>query len=174
MNSAAVPRDSGIVRRPYFARRPLVALTPRDIRGYIDHLELLGQAASSVRKNFAPVRAPLATAVEDGVIAANLASVVRVVGARSDWDEPERRALTREELAAFFGALPAEWVPLFQLLVQSGLRISEAVGLVWGDLDLETPTPLLSVRRQIYRGHVGPPKTRYGARELVGVHQAGC
>jgi integrase len=151
---------------PHFARRPLAALTPRDIRGYIDHLELLGQAASSVRKNFAPVRALLATAVEDGVIAANPASVIRVVGARSGWDEPERRALTRQELAAFFAALPADCVPLFQLLVQTGLRISEAVGLTWGDLDLEAPTPLLSVRRQIYRGHVGPPKTRYGRRTI--------
>jgi integrase len=151
---------------PYFARRPLADLTPRDIRGYVDHLELLGQAASSVRKNFAPVRALLATAVEDGVIAANPASVIRVVGARSDWAGPERRALCREELTAFFALLPGEWVPLFQVLVQTGLRISEAVGLTWGDLELDAATPRLNVRRQIYRGYVGPPKTRYGRRTI--------
>ena len=57
-------------------------ITPRDIRAYVDHLEVFGQAASSVRKNFAPVRALLATAVEDGVMAANPASVIRVVGGR--------------------------------------------------------------------------------------------
>lgn len=151
---------------PYFMGTRLIDIAPRDIRGYVDHLELLGQAASSVRKNFAPVRALLATAVEDGVMAANPASVIRVVGARTNWDQVERKALTREELAAFFAAAPAEWVPLFQLLVQTGLRISEAIGLTWGDLKLEAPVSTLTVRRQIYRGHVGPPKTRYGKRTI--------
>ncbi len=151
---------------PYFAGARMADIAPRDIRGYVDHLEVLGQAASSVRKNFAPVRAMLATAVEDGVMAANPASVIRVVSARADWDEPERKALTREELASFFAATPEEWVPFFQLLVQSGLRISEAIGLSWGDLDLEASPATLTVRRQIYRGRVGPPKTRYGKRTI--------
>src|SRR4051794_8735190 len=110
---------------PYFAGQRMSAIAPRDVRGYVDHLELLGQAASSVRKNFAPVRALLATAVEEGVTHANPASVIRVVGASSDWEEDEPRALTRGELAAFFAAVPTEWEPLFQLLVQTGLRISE-------------------------------------------------
>jgi integrase len=108
----------------------------------------------------------LATAVEDGVMVANPASVVRIVSARADWDEPERKALTRPELAAFLAATPEEWVPFFQLLVQSGLRISEAIGLTWADLDLESKPALLAVRRQIYRGRVGPPKTRYGRRTI--------
>lgn len=151
---------------PYFGAARMAEIAPRDIRGYVDHLEDLGQAVSSVRKNFAPVRAMLATAVEDGVMAANPASVVRVVSARADWDEPERKALTREELAAFLAATPEEWVPFFQLLVQSGLRISEAIGLTWGDLKLEAQPATLVVRRQIYRGHVGPPKTRYGRRTI--------
>jgi integrase len=151
---------------PYFAGMALVDIAPPDIRRYVDHLELLGQASSSVRKNFAPVRALLATAVEDGVLAVNPASVIRVVGARTDWEETERKALTREELTAFLAAVPREWVPFFQVLVQSGIRISEAVGLTWGDLDLDARIPTLTVRRQIYRGHVGPPKTRYGKRTI--------
>ncbi len=89
-------------------------------------------------------------------------SVICVVGANTDWDEPERKALTREQLAAFFSALPGEWIPFLQTLVhQTGVRISEAIGLTWADLDLDASIPTLTVRRQIYRGHVGPPKTRY-------------
>jgi integrase len=159
-------RSLELYAMPYFAGMRIAAIAPRDVRGYVDHLEALGQAASSVRKNFAPVRALLATAVEDGIMAANPASVIRVVGARTDWDESERRALTREELAAFFAALPGEWLPFFQLLVQTGLRISEAIGLIWADLELDSSISALSVRRQIYRGHVGPPKTRYGRRTV--------
>lgn len=151
---------------PYFAAARLADLSPRDIRGYVERLELLGQAPSSVRKNFAPVRAMLATAVEDGLLATNPASVIRVVGARNGWEAQERRALSREELAAFFAALPEDWVLFFQLLVQTGLRISEAVGLTWADLELADPAQRLTVRRQIYRGHVGAPKTQYGKRTI--------
>ena len=151
---------------PFFAGMRMIEIAPRDIRAFVDHLETLGQAASSVRKNFAPLRALLATAVEDGVLPANPASVIRVVGARDRWDELERKALTREELSAFFTELPHEWAPLFQVLVQTGIRISEAIGLTWSDLQLRDPQPTLKVRRQIYRGHVGPPKTRYGRRTI--------
>jgi integrase len=121
---------------PYFSGVPMTAISPREVRAYVDHLEGFGHAASTVRKNFAPVRALLATAVEDGVIAANPASVVRVFGGPAEWDDAERRALSREELREFFAATPDEWRPLFQLLVQTGIRISEAIGLTWGDLTL--------------------------------------
>ena len=151
---------------PYFAGVRMAAISPREVRGYVDHLEGFGHAASTVRKNFAPVRALLATAVEDGVIAANPASVVRVFGGPAEWGDAERRALTREELGDFFAATPDEWVPFFLLLVQTGVRISEAIGLTWGDLKLDDPDPTLTVRRQIYRGHVGPTKTRHGRRTI--------
>ncbi len=49
---------------------------------------------------------------------------------------------------------------------QSGLRISEAIGLTWADLDLETRRRRWRSGRQIYRGRVGPPKTRYGRRTI--------
>src|SRR5437763_840862 len=42
-------------------------VAPRDIRGLITALEHAGQAPSSVKKHIAPVRAMLATAVEEGL-----------------------------------------------------------------------------------------------------------
>lgn len=151
---------------PYFGGSRMTDIAPRDVRGFVDQLEDLGQAASSVRKNFAPVRALMATAVEDGVMDSNPAGVIRVVGARGEWHEPKRKALTREELSAFFAALPEEWAPMFKVLVQTGLRISEAIGLTWSDLELEGPRPAVAVKRQIYRGHVATPKSRYGRRKV--------
>ena len=151
---------------PYFTGVRMGAISPREVRAYVDHLEGFGHAASTVRKNFAPLRALLATAVEDGVIAANPASVVRVFGGPTEWDGTECRALSREELRDFFTATPDKWRPLFQLLVQTGLRISEAIALTWGDLEFDCAGPKLTVRRQIYRGHVGPPKTRYARRTI--------
>ncbi|MHB1842185.1 MAG: tyrosine-type recombinase/integrase [Sulfobacillus sp.] len=64
--------------------------------------------------------------------------------------------------------------PLFSFLWQSGLRISEAIGLRWEDLDLKRGS--VSVKRQIQEvdGQLveGPPKSRAGRREIALPEQA--
>lgn len=52
--------------------------------------------------------------------------------------EPQGRErwLAPDEITALRSALPAEWWPLFGLLVYTGLRIGEAQGLEWADLRL--------------------------------------
>jgi integrase len=44
------------------------------------------------------------------------------------------RWLSADELAQLYIELPADWVPLFQLLASTGLRIAEALGLTWQDV----------------------------------------
>ena len=150
---------------PLLGALRLQDVTPRDIRAVILGLERAGQAPSSVRKHLAPVRAMLATAVEDGLIIANPGSAVRIAGRREDYEDRERRVLSRVELAAFFGALPAEWHLFFELLLHTGVRISEAVGLRWEDVTLGDQ-PCVRVRRQVRRGRVKAPKSRYSRRDI--------
>jgi integrase len=140
-------------------------VTPRDIREVILGLERAGQAPSSVSKNLAPVRAMLATAVEEGLIIANPGSAVRIAGRRADYEDRERRILTRAEIAVFFGGLPAQWHLFFGLLLHTGVRISEAVGLRWDDITLDDQ-PHVRIRRQVCRGRVKAPKSRYGRRDI--------
>ena len=66
--SADYRRSLELYAIPYLPATRMADIAPRDVRGLVEHLEILGQAASSVRKNFALVRAMLATAVEDGVM----------------------------------------------------------------------------------------------------------
>jgi integrase len=56
--------------------------------------------------------------------------------------------------------------PLFELLAFTGLRIGEALGLTWADVDLDAG--LLSVHRQLsrYREHA-KLKTEAGRRQIV-------
>ncbi len=56
--------------------------------------------------------------------------------------------------------------PLFELLAFTGLRIGEALGLTWADVDFDTG--LLSVHRQLsrYREHA-KLKTEAGRRQIV-------
>jgi integrase len=57
------------------------------------------------------------------------------------------------------------YAPLIQLLALTGLRVSEALALRWGDVDLLEG--LLSVRHSLGRdGALGEPKTKAGERDV--------
>jgi integrase len=45
-----------------------------------------------------------------------------------------------------------------------GLRVSEILGLQWGDVNLLRST--MSIRRSVVQGHVGAAKTIYSEAEL--------
>ena len=106
-----------------------------------------------------------ATAVEDGTVRVNPTQNVRVGLRRDGVDQREVRALTRAELARLLEHVPERWRLLFELLAQSGLRISEAIGLTWADVEFGTQ-PKLLVRRQDCRGEVGPLKSEHSRRDI--------
>lgn len=62
----------------------------------------------------------------------------------------EKRLLTAEQLRLVLAALDEECRFLVRLLFGLGLNISEALGLKWGDVDLEAGT--VTIRRRWYRG----------------------
>ena len=59
---------------PFFGRTKLSEIEPRDIKRFIATLIDQGLSSSSVRRRLAPLRALLATAVEDGLIRSNPAA----------------------------------------------------------------------------------------------------
>ncbi len=140
---------------PFFDRHRLADIEPPDLRRFVQSLETHGLRASSIRKNLAPVKVIFETAYEDGAIRRTLRSGLRITGAVNSLCEEDARtprALTRQELCVLIRSMPEDWRPFFMLLAQTGLRISEAVAVTWGDLDLGV-APRLSVRRQIHKGH---------------------
>jgi integrase len=80
-------------------------------------------------------------------------------------EEAEAKALTRAELARVLGELPEEWWLFFELLTHTGLRVSEAIGLTWGDVEFGARSRV-RVRRQHYRGETKRLKSRNGRRDL--------
>jgi integrase len=158
---------------PYFGSRALASIEPRDIKLYAAKVAKRGVAQHTVRLALAPVKALLATAFEDGLIRANPSANVRiVVPADPERHEQHVKALSEPELAAVLGEIPSRWMPLFACLADTGLRIGEACALRWQDLDLDAGR--LSVRRNVYRGVVGPPKSAYGRRTIPlapGLHE---
>jgi integrase len=78
----------------------------------------------------------------------------------------EKRILTAGEIDALLRATPATYRPIITTAIFTGLRLSELLGLWWGDLDLDSGA--LHVRRQLDRsGDYTEPKTQRSARTVV-------
>jgi integrase len=149
---------------PYFGGQRLEDVEPPDVRAFVGHLESKGLRHTSIRAILAPVKAMYATAVEDGTVRFNPTRGLRI-GVSRDQEGREVRALTRAELARLLGHLPERWRLLFELLAHTGLRISEAIGLTWADVEFGD-RPRLRVRRQDCRGEVGALKSEHSRRDL--------
>lgn len=159
-------RSIELYAMPFFARDRLADIEPPDVRRFVRSLEDRGQKAGSVRKNLAPLKALFATAVEDGAIRSNPTTSVRVGAQRVPVDDqPQAKAMTREELQVVLAALPEEWRPFFRFLAQTGVRISEALGLTWGDVELGV-CPQVHIRRQLYKGSLQALKSRHSRRSV--------
>ncbi len=84
------------------------------------------------------------------------------------YTEEDPNALTAAELRALYDEMrksESRWFPLFAVIAFTGLRFCEVAALRWGDIDLSTGA--LRIRRAIYRGEVGEPKTHAGRRLVV-------
>jgi len=150
---------------PYFRGYKLAEVEPPDVRRFIAKLEADGLAPSSIRKEVAPLRAMFATAFEDGAIRSNPATGVRVNGRPSDPEEQHENALAPDELGRLLGELPEEWRLFFEFLAHTGLRVSEAIGLRWEDVEFGE-SPRLQLRRQYCRGEWQRLKSRRSRRQV--------
>jgi integrase len=118
------------------------------LRKLIDRLRLDGLSGSTIRGTIAAVRAMLRFAVHRGL-------AERSVALDLDGDLPSGKRqtepvyLSRGEIDALLAGLGAEFRPVAATCAFAALRISEALGLTWGDVDFAART--LSVSKQLSR-----------------------
>ena len=109
------------------------------------HKELL--SAKSLNEYLATACGFLNWLVKAGRLAANpLRSVEKVDGRGKE--TRARRAYTPEQLAKLRD-VSGEWWPLYLVACLTGLRRGELGQLTWGDLDLESANPVLTVRSAV-------------------------
>lgn len=125
------------------------------------------------------LRQVLQVAVDDDYIRKNPTyGVLREVKQANNYERPKRKALTLEQQNAFVKFLKSKplyyaWSILFAVLLGTGCRIAEFVGLRWCDIDWENNT--ISINHNlVYRKHtdgkcyfsVTTPKTSAGCRTI--------
>lgn len=159
--------------RPRLGRRPLDKLTVRDVEAWLRWLRDegatktgAGVSANTRRQARNVLSAALAKAVKVDLLPRNVA---RLADVPEGGEVKSGRTLTPDQLRIFLDALDGhDLEALYTVMVLTGIRKGEALGLGWSDLDLDSERPTLRVRRSLKK--VGTeltldtPKTDTSAR----------
>jgi len=166
-------RDDAIWRvhiEPALGERPLASLRRSDIAGWVAGLSAAGLAPATVTRCLAVLRACLAAAVDDGLLAASPAA--RVPAPRVD--RAERRFLSPGELDAIEAAMDPHWALVVPFGAATGLRIGELAALAAGDVDLAAGTVRVAHTAIEVSGRrsLSTPKSRAGTRTVPTIYPA--
>jgi len=150
----------------FIGRAQLSAITPLMIQGAYAKLSAEGLSARSVLQIHATLHRALEQAVKWGMLARNPSSAVE----RPRPKRAEMSTLTLDELLRLFeAARGGRMYGMFVLLGTTGMRVGEALGLKWDDID--SPGRRLVIRRAQQR-HTGrglvmvEPKTARSRRTV--------
>ena len=145
---------------PWLGDTRLKDLRKGDIQGWLSALSESGLSRQTVKNIWSALSSVLRTAVDWGYINENPAHGVRLPAR-----QPKAAVFlpTPDQVAQILKQLPEPSYTLMLLLVGTGLRGGEAIGLRWEDIDLNRKN--LTVRRDVWHGKVSSPK--YAASERV-------
>lgn len=137
----------------YLGEVPLGSLTPSDVERMTAAMVGSGLTARTAGMARKVLRLAIRLAIRDGLVTRNVAAE-----ARPPRVEPfQARTLTADEARRLIAAtVDDELGPLWAVLIATGLRQGEALGLGWADVDATAGT--LTVRRSLARGWDGRPK----------------
>lgn len=145
---------------PFLGNHILQELRPRHIDGWLKNLAKEGLARGTIRQT----KTVLSTALKYAIYPAELIVSNPSTGLSIPRSAPkqviERTVITPEQAAALFEH--ERYRPVLKLLYHTGMRISEAMGLTWDDIDLRTGE--ITIVRQRIQDYFETPKTESSAR----------
>ncbi len=167
--------------REGFGKRKLASIKYTDVKKYYYDLILERGIKSATLDNIHTQLHPaFQMAVRDGLIRVNPSDGVMAEIKKSHvWKKEKRRSLTVPQQVAFMRHLNENndfvgWRPVITVLLGTGMRIGECLGLRWEDLDFEARTISVNhnlVYRRLEKGegmmkHINTPKTVAGTRTI--------
>jgi len=163
--------------RSSFGRRAIAEIRYSDIKEFYFQILKSGVKANTLDTVHTVIHPALQMAVRDGLLVNNPSdSAMTEIKKSKLWDAPKRRALTVSEQKAFMNYLETDkeyagWLPIITVLLGTGMRIGECLGIRWDDLDFENR--IISVNHNLTERpdlngkclkHIQTPKTEAGTR----------
>lgn len=149
--------------KPTIGHMALKDLRPEHLQRLYNNKLAAGCSARTVRYIHQVIHGALEQALKNGLVARNVSKATKLPRLK----KREIRALTPEEQERFLEVLEQDRIgAAFKVLLGTGLRRGELLGLTWQDVDLEDGT--IRVRRQLTPVKGGPifqePKTEKARR----------
>jgi len=155
----AYERDGRLRLLPVLADVPLGRLDVERVRDLMDAwteaMDAGELAAKTINNTHATLVVCLNAAVEDGLLTTNPAARVR----RLPPAHVEREYLRLHEITVYLDSCREVYRPLAEVLIGAGVRISEALALRVGDLELDNTGGVIVVYRSAKRGAIGSTKS---------------
>jgi integrase len=150
---------------PVVGRVPLARLTPQHVERMLANVQAKGLAPRTVSYSRDVLRNALNHSMKLGLVGRNVAALADAPKA----PEKEFQALTPNTARRILEAVKGDRLEaLFTVALACGLRQSEALGLRWGDAQLDTGA--LSIQRTLQRVNGAfaffPPKTARSRRTI--------
>ncbi|QSB14048.1 tyrosine-type recombinase/integrase [Natronosporangium hydrolyticum] len=151
---------------PYFADRPIMAITVTDVLEWITHLMAKNVAQSSIRTYFDLLNMILNAALVDRVVLENPCKAIRLSAILRGVSRAPKWVPTTEDVRALFAVVPDEYRAAVWLGAGAGLRLGEVLGFEDGtrclDRDLQEVRVVQQLRfhRAEFGGfYLAPPKS---------------
>ena len=154
--------QSAIKKRivPYLGDYVIQELRPRHVDEWLKTLAKNGMSRSTIQQT----KTVLSIALKYAIYPAELITSNPSTGLSIPRSAPKkvvkRTVITPEQVADLFQH--SKYRPVLKLLYHTGMRISEAMGLTWNDIDLKTGK--ITVVRQRIKDYFETPKTESSAR----------
>lgn len=159
--------------KPAIGHYKLKALRQDIIQKFVNGLSEKGLSPSTVTDIYKLLHNALETAVDDGIIARNVSSRVKL----PKMSKPKINVLTIEQQDAFVEQAKKTYMGTMYIFdLCTGMRLGELLGLKWSDIDL--PNNELHIQRTLYKSkdpdtsnsrwqlYFGDPKTEASVRTI--------
>jgi integrase len=146
---------------PAFGKKPINEISRPDIKSFIFKKIKAGMSISRAKRIKATLSGIFSHAVEDGLILANPAARLdKFLNAKDQSLSNEISPYSAKELEIYLETVRshfAEHFPMFLTLARTGLRLGEALGLQWGDIDFRGK--FIEIRRAWVNARLTTTKT---------------
>lgn len=161
---------------------PVTKLKRSDIKAFYNMLaDTRSLKIATIDNIHTVIHQILQLAVEDNYIRRNISdNLLKELKSSHHYEDSHRRALTLPEQELFMEFLSKEnsqyyhWLPIFTVMLGTGMRVGEITGLRWNDIDLKSG--MIDVNHTlVYYKHrdgngcyfdIHSPKTKAGVRQI--------